>query len=550
MLFSVQTDYARIVAALRTGWVYLPLIVGVWVAVYACNAAAFRRIAGEGISYALAYKLTVSGFAFSYTTPFGFGGGPYRVMELAGRIGLERGMSAVVLYSMMHILSHFCLWLTAALLLVTYYAHCLTPGVVVALVAFLAVTAGALVFFYFGYRDGLLVRLYRVLLLQPFLRRRLRAFLVRHLATMQQIDRNIAALRRRPRTFLRALGEEYAARLLNAFEFYFIFAAFGLGASYADALMVLALSSLVGNVLFFFPMQMGAREGGIALALSLLRLGVGSGAALGVFAGALTRLRELFWIAAGVLLVKVNRRRLRGVRTLFLDYGGTLDTGARHWSHVLREGYEAAGLQVAPEAFRAAYVHGERTLAREPLIAPTDDFRTLLAKKVRVELDYLLAGQHLSLSPDEARRAVEAVVGYCDDYVRSTLQRVRPILQRLGRRYRLVLVSNFYGNLPAVLQGYGLSDLFPLIIESAREGVRKPSPAIYRLALQRAAEEPGRVVMVGDSWDKDIVPAREVGLRTVYYKGEAWDGAGATEGGDAEATDAVITDLGQLEALL
>ena len=74
-----------------------------------------------------------------------------------------------------------------------------------------------------------------------------------------------------------------------------------------DALLVLALSSLIGNLLFFLPMQMGAREGSLATIVRILGFGNPS---LGLFASFYTRIRELFWIIVGVLLVKVGNQKM------------------------------------------------------------------------------------------------------------------------------------------------------------------------------------------------------------------------------------------------
>ena len=132
MLCTFDVDYEQIVDNLGRAGLYLPAVIGVWVFVYAFNAFAFQIIVNNGshskhLSFRHAYKLTVSGFAFSYTTPFGFGGGPYRVMELSSYIGVPRAMSSVVLYSMMHILSHICLWSTAAVLFALIYTEKITP---------------------------------------------------------------------------------------------------------------------------------------------------------------------------------------------------------------------------------------------------------------------------------------------------------------------------------------------------------------------------------------------------------------------------------------
>ena len=72
--------------------------------------------------------------------------------------------------------------------------------------------------------------------------------------------------------------------------------------------------------------------------------------------------------------------------TLLFDYGGTLDSGARHWNFVLLDGYRyAAGRfpalrAVDGEVWRDAYVHGERTLAR-PSSRPTTISARFYTKK-------------------------------------------------------------------------------------------------------------------------------------------------------------------------
>ena len=169
---------------------------------------------------------------------------------------------------------------------------------------FAAVLLFVIYFFYRGYKNGLIVRLYRLLFYIPYVRRYARRFYDKQVENMQQIDRRIACLHQMPRAFYGSLLMEYVGRLINSLEFYFILLAFGAPVT----LFVLAFSSLVGNLLFFFPMQMGAREGGLALVIQIL--GYPGGAGVGIFSAFLTRIRELVWIFIGVSLVKVGNKAL------------------------------------------------------------------------------------------------------------------------------------------------------------------------------------------------------------------------------------------------
>ena len=312
MLCTFDVDYEQIVDNLGRAGLYLPAVIGVWVFVYAFNAFAFQIIVNNGshskhLSFRHAYKLTVSGFAFSYTTPFGFGGGPYRVMELSSYIGVPRAMSSVVLYSMMHILSHICLWSTAAVLFAVIYTEKMTPFLWGLFSVFAAVLMVVLLVFRLCYKRGVIVKLFQPLLYIPYFNRWAKKFYEFHSADMQKVDDNIAILYSQPRAFWLSLVSEYIARVINALEYYFILQSLGVSLSFWDAILVLAFSSLVGNILFFLPMQLGAREGGLSLIVKILGL---SAPGIGIFTSLYTRIRELVWIFIGVSLVKVGNKRI------------------------------------------------------------------------------------------------------------------------------------------------------------------------------------------------------------------------------------------------
>lgn len=312
MLCTFDVDYTQLYSHLLRAGLYLPAVIGVWIFVYAFNAWAFQIIVNSGthskhLSFRHAYKLTVSGFAFSYTTPFGFGGGPYRVMELSYYIGVPRAMSSVVLYSMMHILSHICLWSSAAVLFAIVYTEKMTTFLWTLFMIFTVVLVVVLFVFHLCYKKGVIVKLFTPLLHLPFAKKWARKFYDKHADDMQKVDDNIAYLHSQPRAFYQSLLFEYVARVINALEYYFILLSLGVNLSFWDAILVLAFSSLIGNLLFFLPMQLGAREGGLSLIVKILGL---TAPGIGIITSLYTRVRELVWIFIGVSLVKVGNKKI------------------------------------------------------------------------------------------------------------------------------------------------------------------------------------------------------------------------------------------------
>ena len=309
MFYSFDFDFSR-VNIFKT-WPYLIAVVAIWIFVYGCNAEAYRTIincltGGNTISYRDSYRLTVSGFSISFITPFGSGGGPYRILELQHAIGINHATSSTVLYSMMHVCSHFCLWTTAVILFPIVHFSLMTPFYWVLSVVMLGIAAVVFYFFNVGYKNGMIVKFFRLMTRIPFLGRPFAKWEVRYADNLKQMDLNIALLHQYPKAFWKSLFMEYAARLVNCFEFMFIFLALDLTPNYFDALFVLALSSLVGNLLFFFPMQVGAREGGLAIMLLIL----GIPAAFALYCAFYTRLREIIWVAVGVLVIKLGKLKI------------------------------------------------------------------------------------------------------------------------------------------------------------------------------------------------------------------------------------------------
>lgn len=118
---------------------------------------------------------------------------------------------------------------------------------------------------------------------------------------------------------------------------------------------------------------------------------------------------------------------------------------------------------------------------------------------------------------DAARAAAAAKV----EHARFNLWRKVPEGLDAGLRrareagIRLGIVSNSEGALMDLLDRVGLSVHFETVVDSGLEGIQKPDPAIFRLALARMGIGPEGVLYAGDIPEVDVVGARAAGLAAV-----------------------------------
>ena len=208
------------------------------------------------------------------------------------------------------------------------------------------------------------------------------------------------------------------------------------------------------------------------------------------------------------------------IKGIIFDYGGTIDTGGDHWSEVIWAAWQKAGVAADKAEFREVYVYAERELARTLHILPHHTFHDLLDIKMQIELQRLAEIGHFA--PAEVDAKAKEVAQYCYDAAKASVEKSKTVIDALSKKYPMVLVSNFYGNVETVLKEFGLSQYFKKVIESAVVGVRKPDPKIFILGVEALGLKPEEVLVFGDSYSKDIVPAEKAGCQVMWLKGKGW----------------------------
>lgn len=304
-----EFGFERLIVNLReNAWVIFALI-GTYCGVYLLNTGAFRIILGkenDHISFARLFGITVSGFAINYVTPFvNLGGEPYKIFALSKKLETSQSVSSVVSFRMLHILAHLFSWLTA-IFLAFFYIRLTVPLLLLLLVSgSIILVLVTLVFV--GHERGLFEKVLKLMSRIPFLRSYVGKLRQKE-EVIIQIDEEIRQFyHARKKDFYRALGLEYLSRIVQSVELYLIFYILNAPFNFVEIYFIFAASSLIGNLLFFFPMEIGVKEGGLFAILSYFAFSP----ILSIYIGILIRIREFFWIALGLGMILVSGGRAR-----------------------------------------------------------------------------------------------------------------------------------------------------------------------------------------------------------------------------------------------
>jgi putative hydrolase of the HAD superfamily len=217
------------------------------------------------------------------------------------------------------------------------------------------------------------------------------------------------------------------------------------------------------------------------------------------------------------------------LRAIFFDMGGTLD-GDGHWLDRFVRLYADHGLAMSRAIIRRGFDYAEQCAA-----ADDDIVRADMETLVRRHLTWQFS-MHGLVNDLDRESLVQAFLAP----IRGAALRNASILAELRRRgFVLGVISNACGNAQALCDDLGYSEYLSGVIDSRVVGVAKPDPRIYTLALDRLGVDAADAMMVGDSYERDIVPANQLGMQTRWLV----QGAMPPSQGVADACIASIEQL-------
>lgn len=291
---------------LKIEWWIIPIL-ALWVLVYLLNTLSGLMIINNleklrHIGFFQLYKITLSTFAINTATPMGLiGGEPYKIIELSPYLGSNKATSSVILFSAMHFLAHFIFWMlsiTLTLVIIPLdltWKIALSTSFIICLLLFNLTLKGC--------NKGIINSVFKCVKRLPPLEHIVTKFIEKNKNNIQIIDSQIKGLQNNnPTIFYATLIIELAARIISCAELYFLFIAYQTPIKFIDCILIMAFTSLLANILFFMPLQIGTREAGFILSMKLL----GLSPTLAITISIVTRIRELFWMIIGIILIKIK----------------------------------------------------------------------------------------------------------------------------------------------------------------------------------------------------------------------------------------------------
>jgi putative hydrolase of the HAD superfamily len=201
------------------------------------------------------------------------------------------------------------------------------------------------------------------------------------------------------------------------------------------------------------------------------------------------------------------------------DFGGTIDTNGIHWSEIFKFGYQKYGLVLSDELFNLAYVTAQKIIDSDNAMSNKNLFETIT---MQIYLQNEIVSKNLNR---EFCNQTTRIYITSDIYelVKNTAAQAIPIIRDLKINRKTAIVSNFNGNLKIVCDELGLTPYMNYLVDSALVNLWKPDPQIFNYCLKMSGVAASECVVVGDSYSRDIAPAKSLGCATIWLNHQSWE---------------------------
>lgn len=196
------------------------------------------------------------------------------------------------------------------------------------------------------------------------------------------------------------------------------------------------------------------------------------------------------------------------IKTILFDFGGTIDSDGIPWKERFYPFYKEKGFRWPEEQFSKYFYASDDYLTDKKLK------KVSYSETIALQVSLLMVNAGVY-----QKKIAEKISGkFLSDSLKN-IKKNLPLIRKLSKKYKLGIVSNFYGNLPGIFHEIGFDRYFGAVIDSSNVGVIKPDPKIFETALAELKSDIEESAFVGDSLFRDMEGAKAMGMRHIWIKG-------------------------------
>lgn len=204
-------------------------------------------------------------------------------------------------------------------------------------------------------------------------------------------------------------------------------------------------------------------------------------------------------------------------KNLFIDLDDTLWDIHYNSKECLKEIYDDYGYKEYYESFDDYY----------NVYMPSNHHLWGLYREGKINKDELIVERFLVPVREFGLDDTEYAIKLSDDFLERTTLRTKlvdgamDLLEYLRPNYKMHILSNGFREVQyKKIENSGLSPYFDKIILSDEIGVNKPHVDFFNHALKITNSHPAETLMIGDSWDADILGAYNSNIHQLWYNPE------------------------------
>jgi len=247
---------------------------------------------------------------------------------------------------------------------------------------------------------------------------------------------------------------------------------------------------------------------------------------------------------------KLNNNETKKYKAIFFDFGGTLmcaeSDNVAHL-HMMKEVIQKYNLPVSPEDMVIKY--NSYLFTKEMTLLDTDPEEkcfTLLRESTKKAFKGVLAEYNIQPSKEDFQWLRKSFFENHKKYIKLFPETFEIIEQiRNNDSIHIGIISDIDNDFQEFqFKVFGISEIFDSITTSEEVQSYKPESKIFQVALNKARCQGKESIIIGDSYKKDIVGGKNMGMTTIWINKFQPDNI------DIETADFTVTHLKEISPIL